>query len=187
MIGELVAHRETEAIRLAIVADDIQAGHLRLFAGVFGERRQRERLPRTHDNAAVALVEPLRLHTGLPRRRFATLHAPFENAHGVGHRRFIAGLLVHLVARRSAARVRQTSTADQHVCRVRVVQWRQDAQVFKQLRVVVAGAEAEALHLLLKRAAGLDCGQGQITDTAGVLDFADLTVVDHADTALAVG
>ncbi|MOA69559.1 hypothetical protein D3C78_1978190 [compost metagenome] len=55
------------------------------------------------------------------------------------------------------------------------------------MRVVVTGAEAEALHLLLKGAAGLDCRQGQITDTAGVLDFADLTAVDHADPALAVG
>lgn len=66
VIGELVAHRKAQAIRLAVVANEVEAGHLWFFASVFSKRRHRERLTRANDNTAVAFVEPFWLHTGLP-------------------------------------------------------------------------------------------------------------------------
>ena len=186
VIGELVTDGEPQAIRLAVVADDVQAGHLRFFTSIFGKRRQREGFAGTYDDAAVALVEPFRLNTGLPRRRLTALDAPFEDFHGVGHRGFVTGLLVHLVAGRGAAQMRQTGAADQHVRRVRVIERRQNAQVFEQLRIVVAAAQAEGFDLLLQSAAGFDGGQGQITHAAGGLHFAHHSAFDHADAAFAV-
>ncbi|MNL12850.1 hypothetical protein D3C87_1337310 [compost metagenome] len=111
------------------MTDDVQAAELWLFPCVFGKRRQRERLAGTHDDAAVAFVEPFGLHTRLTRCRLAALHAPFEDAHGVGHGRFVASLLMHFVPSRGAAQVGQTGAADQHVRRVRVIQRWQDAQL----------------------------------------------------------
>jgi len=186
VVGELVAHRETEAIRFAVMTDDVEPGHFRFLAGILGKRRQRKGLARTHDDAAVALVEPFRLHTGLPCRRFAALHAPFEDAHGVGHLCFVANLLVHLVPRRGATQMREAGTADQQVRRVRVIQRWQDAPVFEQLRIVMTDAQAVGLYLLLQSAAGLNRGQREIAYATGVLHFADQTVVDHTDSALAV-
>ncbi|VVM62575.1 hypothetical protein PS662_01383 [Pseudomonas fluorescens] len=186
MVGELVAHREPEAIGFAVVANNVEPAELGLFTGVFGKRWQRKRLAGTDDDAAITFIEPFRLHTGLPCRRFAALHAPFEDAHGVGHRCFIAGLLVHLVPRRSAAQMGQAGAADQHVRRVRVIQRRQDAQCGEQFCVVVADAQAEGIHLLLKIDPGFNRPQRQIAHRASVLYFADQIVLDHANTALAV-
>ena len=66
MVRKFIAHGEAQPIRLAIMTDDIQTTDFRLFARILGKRRQRKRLAGTHDNAAVAFIEPLRLHTGLP-------------------------------------------------------------------------------------------------------------------------
>jgi hypothetical protein len=186
VVGELVADCITQAIRLAIVANDVEAAELGLFAGVFGERWQRERLTRPNDDAAVALVEPLRLYASLPRARFTALHAPFEDAHGVGHGRFVTGVLMHFVPCRGAAQMGQARAADEHVRRVRVIQRRQDAQRGEQFGVVVADAQAQSVYLLLQICAGFDGGQCQIANGVCVLDFPDQTALDDADAALAV-
>nr|GFD31380.1 hypothetical protein [Tanacetum cinerariifolium] len=47
----------------------------------------------TDDDAAIAFIEPLRLHASLARRRFAAFQAPFEDAHGVGHGRLVVAML----------------------------------------------------------------------------------------------
>ncbi len=80
----------------------------------------------------------------------------------------------------------QTGTAHQQVRRVRMIQRRQDAPVFEQLRIVMTDAQAVGLYLLLQSAAGFDGGQREIAYATGVLHFADQPVVDHADAALAV-
>ncbi|MCY1301269.1 hypothetical protein D9M70_508710 [compost metagenome] len=104
MVGELVAQRIAEAVRTAVVADQVETDQLRLFAGILGERRQREVRSGSHDDAAVALVEPLRLRARLARRRLAAFQAPLEHAHGVGERSLVLlVLLVHPVAGRGAA------------------------------------------------------------------------------------
>ncbi|MNI66171.1 hypothetical protein D3C73_1217180 [compost metagenome] len=133
VIGELVAQRETDAVWQAVIANHIEARQLGFFTGILGKRRHREVRAGAHDDAAVTLVEPLRLRTHLPVCRLATLQAPFEDAHGVGHARFHrAIMLVHLVPRRSAAQVRQAGAADQAMGRVFVVQRRQDFALLQQ-------------------------------------------------------
>ncbi|MNX96657.1 hypothetical protein D3C86_1289830 [compost metagenome] len=98
MVGELVAQRISEAIRLTVVADHIEAGELRFFTGVFGKRRHRKVCAGAHNDAAVTLVEPFRLRADLAGRWLAALQAPLEDAHGVGHAGFnCAALLVHFV------------------------------------------------------------------------------------------
>ena len=186
MVGELVAYRKTQAIGFTVMPDHIEAADFRLFAGVFGERRHREGLARAHDDAAIAFVEPLRLHTGLASAWFAALHAPFEDAHGVGHRAVVAGLLVHLVAGRGTAQVGKAGAADQHMGRVWVVQRRQDFVFRQQGGVVMAAAQAEGFYLLLQLAAGIDGGQREFTHAVGAAHFAYLVAFYHADAALTV-
>src|SRR5476649_578145 len=186
VIREFVAHGKTKAIGFAVVADHVEAADFRFFTGVFSKRRHRESLAWAHHDAAVAFVEPLRLHTDLARRGLAALYAPFEDAQGVGHRTVVTGLLVHLVPRRGAAQVGQAGAADQQVSRVRVVERRQDFQVGQQCTVVVAVAQAQPVDLLRQLDARLDGRQRQLTHAAGRLYFAQLGAFYDADTALTV-
>ncbi|MNC49699.1 hypothetical protein D3C75_988970 [compost metagenome] len=127
VVGELITQCITDTVRLAVVADHIQAGQFRLLTGVLGKRRHREVRTGTHDDAAVALVEPLRLRADLLRCRFAALQPPLEHAHGVGHAGFdFTVVLVHFVPRRGAAQMGQAGAADQAMGGVFVVQRRQD-------------------------------------------------------------
>ncbi len=139
-----------------------------------------------HDNAAVTLVEPLGLNTGLPRRRLAAFNAPFEDSHGVGHRGFVAGLLVHLVTRRRTAQVCQPGAADQQVRRIRMVERWQDPQLLKQLRIVVRLANATLLDLMRQSRTCLDRRQRQLANTLDTLDLTHLVTVDQPYTALAI-
>nr|GFD19589.1 hypothetical protein [Tanacetum cinerariifolium] len=108
VVGELVAQCVAQAVRLAVVADDVETGQFGFFTRVFSKCRDREVRTRPHHNAAVAFVEPFRLRTDLTLRRFAAFDAPLEDLHGVGHARFdLTVVLVHLVPRRGAAQVRE--------------------------------------------------------------------------------
>jgi hypothetical protein len=70
MVGELVRQREADAERRAVVADDVDAGDLRLLAAILGEGRRKSAARRVRrPNRAVALVEPFGLHAD-PCRRF---------------------------------------------------------------------------------------------------------------------
>ena len=80
----------------------------------------------------------------------------------------------------------QAGAADQHVRRVRMVQRWQDAQLGQQLCILVADAQAQGIHLLLKTDARLDRRQREIAHRARVLHFAHQTALDHANPALAV-
>ena len=84
VVGELVGEREADAERRAVVADDIDAGDLRLLAGILGEGRRHQRRARRHRHGAVALVEPFRLHADLALRRLAALQPHAEHLHGIG-------------------------------------------------------------------------------------------------------
>ncbi len=186
VIGVFITDGEAQAIRLAIMTDHIQAAQLGLFPAVFGKGRQRKRMSGTHDNAAVTLVEPLGLNTGLPRRRLAAFDAPFEDTHGVGHRGFVAGLLVHLVACRCTAQMCQPGAADQQVRRIRMVERRQDPQLLKQLRIVVRLANATLLDLMRQSRPCLDSHQRQLANTFDTLDLTHLITIDQPDPALTV-
>ena len=111
------------------MADDIQAADFRLLACVFGIRWQWECSSRPYDDAAIALVEPFRLHARLTGGGLSAFHTPFENFHGVGQSRFVTSLLVHFISRRGTTQVGQARTANQHMGRVRMIQRRQDAQL----------------------------------------------------------
>ncbi|MCY1446618.1 hypothetical protein D9M71_632010 [compost metagenome] len=93
---------------------------------------------------------------------------------------------MHLVPGRRAAQVGQAGATDQHVRWVRVIQRWQDAQLRPQLGVVMADAQPEAAHLLLKIDPRLDGRQRQVAHRAGVLDFTDQSFLDHAYAAFAV-
>ncbi|MNP11805.1 hypothetical protein D3C76_1040100 [compost metagenome] len=175
MIGELVAQGITDAIRLTVVADYIEAGELRFFTGVFGKRRHRKVCAGAHNDAAVTLVEPFRLRADLAGRWLAALQAPLEDAHGVGHAGFnCAVLLVHFVPRRSAAQMGQAGAADQAVGRVFVVQRRQDIALLQQLRVIRAWLGATLSDFFLQAALGADRCERQFTGAAGAFQHLDL-------------
>ncbi|MNR01578.1 hypothetical protein D3C85_1173860 [compost metagenome] len=175
MVGELVTQRITDAIRLAVVADDIKAGQFRFFAGVFGKRRHREVRARAHNDAAVTLVEPFRLRANLAGDGFPALQAPLEYTHGVGHAGFNgAVLLVHFVPGCGAAQMGQTGAADQAVGRVFVVQRRQDIALLQQLRVIRAWLGATLSDFFLQAALGADRCERQFTGTAGAFQHLDL-------------
>ncbi|MNY26357.1 hypothetical protein D3C86_1602010 [compost metagenome] len=188
MVGELVAQGKTDPIRLAVVADHIETGELRFFAGIFGKRRHREVRAGAHDDAAIALVEPFRLRTDLAGRWFAALQAPSEDAHGVGHAGFDRSvLLVHLVPRRGAAQMGQAGAADQAMGRVFMVEWRQDFALLQQLCVIRARLGAAQGDFFLQAAFAADRGECQFTGVAGALEHLDLCPVDESDLALPVG
>ncbi len=186
MVGVFITNGEAQTIRLAVMTDHIQAAQLGLFPAIFGKGRQRKRMSGAHDNAAITLVEPLWLNTGLPRSRLAAFDAPFENTHGVGHRSFVSGLLVHLVACRRTAQMGQPGAADQQVRRIRMVERRQDPQLLKQLRIVVRLANATLLDLVRQSRTRLDCRQRQLANTFDTLDLTYLITVDQTDPALTV-
>ena len=77
MVGELVADGESEAVRPAVVVDDVAADELGLLAVIFGEIGRGERLSRSATTLrAVALVEPLGLHARLAALRVCRLPRP---------------------------------------------------------------------------------------------------------------
>ncbi len=127
VVGELVRQREADAERRAVVADDIDAGDFRLLAGVLREGGRDERRARRHRHGAVALVEPFRLHAGLAFRRLAAFEPHAEHLHGVGQRFLAVGaeLLVHGVARRGGAEMRQSGAGEMEMRRVGMVDRRQ--------------------------------------------------------------
>ena len=55
VVGELVGQREADPERRAVVADHIDAGDLRLLAGVLGESRRHERLAGRHRHEPLPL------------------------------------------------------------------------------------------------------------------------------------
>ena len=65
----------------AVVADDVTADELGLFAAFEGKGRHGQRLSRRHEPAAIALIEPLRRDTHLSGRGFAAFEPQTEHAH----------------------------------------------------------------------------------------------------------
>ncbi len=84
VVGELVAEREADAERRAVLADDIDRCDLRLLAAVLGEGRRGERLFRRDHTGAVALEEPFRLRADFAWLRLAALDAHQKHAHRIG-------------------------------------------------------------------------------------------------------
>ena len=186
VVGELIAHGKAQPVRLAVMTDDVQAADFWLFTRVFGKRRQRERFARPHDNAAIALVKPFGLHPGLACVGLTTLHAPFENAHGVGECGVVVGLLVHFVPGRGTAQVGKPGATDQHVGRVRVIQRRQDPAFSQQRLIVMGDAQPQRFDLLCQRHPGVDRGQCHLAHAGATGHFADQVVLHHAHAALAI-
>src|SRR5439155_24432179 len=104
---------EAEPADDAVVIYHIDADDLRLLAAVGGDIGYVERLPRAAEDAAVALVEPLRRHAALSRRRPTTGQAHIEHPSAVRLRPDALRLLVHLVALFDAAQVRQARSRHQ--------------------------------------------------------------------------
>ena len=115
VVGELVAEREADPPRRAVGADQVEPDDLRLLAAVEREGRADQRLAGRRHDAAVALVEPFRLHAVLPRRRLAALEPELEHPHAVGERRGLGEIAMHLVAPLGRAQMRQPGAGDQHV------------------------------------------------------------------------
>ncbi len=186
MVGKLVAQRIAKAVRRTVGTDQVQPDQLWLLAGILGEHRQRQVGARAHDDATVALVEPLRLRALLACRRPTAIEAPLEHAHAVGHRAF-GLLLMHLVAGCGTAQVGQPGAGDQAVRRVRVVQWWQHAAFGQQGQVVVALAQAGSLHFSGQVTAGGNGLQGQLAGAASALHLQGVIAFHHAHAALAGG
>nr|GEU28270.1 hypothetical protein [Tanacetum cinerariifolium] len=187
VVRELVADGETDAVRLAVVADHVQARHFRLFTAVEREVRHGQVLAAGGHDRAVALVEPFRLHAGGAGRRFAAFHAHAEHFHRVAQGLHVAAdFLVHGVAGVGAAQVSEASAGDVGVGVVGVIERRQQA--------AVGGDGGE------RRRAGADglVGQGsdahRFTDRvlregvggAVTVDDADGVLFQHADLARAL-
>ncbi len=125
MVGELVADGETEAKRRAIRADQVQPNQFRFLARVEREVGRIQRRTRMHDNRAVALVEPFRLHARLSGRGRAAFNTPLEHAHGISQRSLLGlltQLLMHGIAGRCTAKMREAGSGDQAVRRIRMMQ-----------------------------------------------------------------
>ena len=60
VIGELISRSHSDAIRCAVVADDVDSRDLSLFAAIFRIVRHGQRLERSAQNRAVAFIKPLR-------------------------------------------------------------------------------------------------------------------------------
>ena len=127
VIGELVADDVADAPRPAGVVGDIDAGDLGLLAAVEPERGDRQRRAGRDDAAAVSLVEPFRLHAGLARGRLAAVLPEAEHLHRVGQRRgrrTRSRRVMHRVARRGAAQMRDAGSGNEQVRGIRVVDGR---------------------------------------------------------------
>src|SRR5438477_1962867 len=83
MVAELVSEAEADAARHSVRVDDINAGKLRLLAGILGEGRHCERLPRRHELRSVALIEPFGLATGVAVRRLPALDTFKKHPHRI--------------------------------------------------------------------------------------------------------
>ena len=83
MIAELVGQREAQAPDCRVVTNEVDTRKLGLLAAVEREIGDRERLLRTNQRAAVALVEPFGLYTRLARAWFAAFNTFQENAHRI--------------------------------------------------------------------------------------------------------
>ncbi|MNM98952.1 hypothetical protein D3C81_1114990 [compost metagenome] len=186
MVGKLVAQGVAEAVWRAVGTDQVQPDQLRLFAGIFGKGRQRQVGAGAHDDAAVALVEPLRLRALLARWRPTAFQAPLEHAHAVSDGAF-GLLLVHLVAGGGAAQVGQAGTGHQAVGRVLVVQRWQYAAFGQQGQVVMALAQPGGLHFAGQVTASGYGLQGQLTGAGGAQYFKGVLAFHHAHAARAGG
>ena len=188
MVGKLVAERETDPVRLAIVADDVQAGDLGLFATVERKRRHLERLfARAHDRA-VALVKPFGRDARAAAFRLAAFNAHAKHFHAVRQRLHRAvDLLVHRVARVGAAQMGQTGAGDVAVRGIRMVERRQQAAVGGDLRIRVGGGAEAGGGQLFEAAALRNRGLRQRQHRHITVDFADQVrvLLQHADAALA--
>ncbi|VXB96765.1 hypothetical protein PSEUDO8O_20332 [Pseudomonas sp. 8O] len=189
MVGELVAKGEADAIRLAIVANHIEAGQLGLLTEVLGEVGHREVLARANHDAAITFVEPLRLRAFAACGRATAGHAPLEHLHGVGELAFgllRLDLLVHLVAGGGAAQVGQAGAGHQAVRRIGVIQRRQYTALLDQFGIDRARLDAQALDLGDQAMAVTDRLQRQLTGRGHTLYYADARLTDDADLTLAL-
>ncbi len=133
VVGEFVAQREAEAIRAAVVADQVDAADLGFFAAIEGKGRRGERLFRRDQHVAVAFIEPFRLHAGLALRGLAAFEAHAKHLHGVRQAVGVALQLgVHRITGIGAAEMAQAGAADQQVGRIGVLNWRQQAPAVDQ-------------------------------------------------------
>src|SRR5580658_979650 len=83
VVGELISRSHPDAIRSALLADDVNSGYFTLFAAIFGVGRNHQGLEWPSEHGSVALVEPLRLNPNLTRRRTTALHTPLKHPHAV--------------------------------------------------------------------------------------------------------
>src|SRR5690606_10246656 len=165
-----------------VFTDDVKPGQFRLFAEVFGEIGHRKIFTGSYDDAAVTLVEPLRLCARRTRLRPTALHAPTEHLHGVGDFFFnFFGLLVHLVTRRSAAQMGQPCAGDQTMRGIFVVQRCQYAASVEQLTVIRAAVTTERIDLGDQGALVTDGGKGKFTSAAYITQDFDSRTVDYAN------
>ncbi len=118
VVGELVGEREADAVRRAVRADQVDAGDLRLLAGVEREGGAEERGAGADRLGAVALVEPFGLHAG-KLGRLAAFEAHAEHLHRVGQR-LDGGALVHGVAGGGAAEMGEAGAGEVQMRRVGV-------------------------------------------------------------------
>src|SRR6516165_2889179 len=112
MIGNFITNRKPNPVRALIRADDIETGYFRLFACVFGKPGHGDRGTRSYENAAVALIEPLRLDALLSWRRPSPFDPQTKHAHRV-RQGFLGSLLVHFVASRRTTQVGQPGSGNQ--------------------------------------------------------------------------
>ena len=123
VVGKFVRQGKADAKRRAVIADDVDAGDLRLLAAVHGKGRRDQRRAGRHRHGAVALVEPFGLHARCAGRGLAAFQPHAEHLHGIGQRLFAVGveLLVHGVARRGGAEMRQARAGQVQMRRVGMV------------------------------------------------------------------
>ena len=92
VVGELVRHGHADAARISVVIDNVDAGHLGLFASVFRIGRHQKLLPVRPQRGPAAFVEPLRRDSDRARRGLSPLEARQVHPHAVRHLR---GVLMH--------------------------------------------------------------------------------------------
>ena len=85
MIGELISLSEADAIRRAVVADQINAGNLGFLSAIVSHDggTVKRLVVRPHDRAH-ALVKPLRRRADASRLRPAALQPDLKHLHAVG-------------------------------------------------------------------------------------------------------
>ena len=171
VIGKLVGQREAQPARRAVRGDEVDAGQFRLLAAVERKVGRSQRLFRRDDTAAVALVEPLRLHADLAGCRLAAFQAHAKHLHRV---RRIGGLRlgVHAIARVGRAQMRQTGAGQQNTRAVGVIDRREDALVAQSLGEIDLFAVSVFLQQGRQCRVGADCRAGQGIDRCGAFDAA---------------